>query len=92
MTEMSEDIGVLMALGKRLMEQRLPKALALKEKVDHGGVLDAYDMAFLEEVFGDAQKVAPLIDRNPEYQEIAGRVINLYKEITDQALKNEEAQ
>lgn len=92
MTEISEDLGVLMALGKRLTEQRLPKALVLKEKVDQGGRLDEYDIAFLEEVFADAQRITPIIERNPEFQDIAARVITLYKEITDQALKNEESQ
>ena len=81
-----------MALGKRLTEQRLPKALVLKEKVDQGGRLDEYDIAFLEEVFADAQRITPIIERNPEFQDIAARVITLYKEITDQALKNEESQ
>jgi len=54
-------------------------------------VLDDYDVAFLEEVFSDSNKIKPLLDRHPEYQELATRVITLYGEITEKALENEKS-
>jgi hypothetical protein len=84
------DIGVLTALAQRMRTQRLPRALAMKERVDAGGVLSERDIQFLEEVLSDANRIAPLVKRNPEYAGVAARMIELYKEITANALKNEQ--
>ena len=54
MSEVSKEIGVFAVLAKRMVEERLPKALALKERVDHGEVLNELDVAFLEQVIADA--------------------------------------
>jgi hypothetical protein len=89
MTDDKDDDGLLFVLVERLEKFRLPRALSLKEKVDGGAVLDDYDLAFLEEVFNDSNQVKPLLDRHPEYHELATRVITLYKEITEKALENE---
>lgn len=89
MTNSSKDQGVIEALLERFQKHRLPRALDLKDRVDAGERLSEYDMAFLEEVFADAKQVEPLVDRHPEYQELAARAIRLYKEITDRALQNE---
>ena len=89
MADLSKDEGVIVVLLERLKNQRLPRALQLKEKVDRGETLADYDLAFLEQVFSDPNKVKPLLDRYPEYQDMASRMIHLYREITTQALENE---
>ena len=89
MTRSSEDTGVILALMERFNEQRLPRALKLKKRVEQGECLSEPDIAFLEEVFKDANHVMPLIDKHPELQSIASRAISLYKEITAKALENE---
>jgi hypothetical protein len=89
MSDSSEDLGVVTVLMERLAQQRLPRALALKEKVDRGERLDDFDIAFLEEVFADANRIKPLVERHPEHQALVSDVVNLYKEITDKALENE---
>ena len=90
MSELSKDAGVISALLQRLETQRLPKALALKDKVDRGEKLSDFDIEFLEEVFADANNVKPILNRHPEYRKLAARVIHLYKEIMDKAMENEE--
>lgn len=91
MNDTSKDAGVIAVLMERLEKQRLPRALDLKEKVDAGEVLADLDITFLEEVFADASKVGPLVDRHPEYHELATRLISLYKDITAKALENQKS-
>ena len=91
MSDEKDDDGLIFVLMERFEKIRLPRAIALKEKVDGGAVLDDYDVAFLEEVFSDSNKIKPLLDRHPEYQALATRVISLYSEITEKALENEKS-
>ena len=91
MAEVSKDMGVIVALAQRMTEERLPKALALKERVDKGAVLNEVDLNFLEQVVEDANKILPLMQKNPKVLDIAGRMLELYKEITTKALENEKA-
>jgi hypothetical protein len=90
-SEISKDVGVKAVLAKRMVEERLPKALALKERVDKGDVLNELDLQFLEQVVTDATTVKPLMRDDPRVLEIAGRMLELYKEITEKALANEQA-
>ena len=86
----SQSAGVAAMIVERLETQRLPRALDLKTKVDQGAILDDLDIAFLERVLSDAAELRPLLDRHPEYQALAARVIELYSSITRTALENEE--
>lgn len=90
MSNPSQDAGVIQTLFDRLNSQRLPLALALKEKVDQGETLSEYDISKLDEVFADAQTIQPLIARHPEYQDLVAHVLHLYKEILDKAMENEQ--
>ena len=89
MTEKSEDEGIVTVLIQRFESQRLPRALDLKNKVDRCETLNDDDIAFLEQVFEDANKLGPLLDRHDEYQKLVSQAVQLYKEITDKALENE---
>jgi len=91
MADTSNDEGLIQVLAERLERRRLPRALSLKEKVDRGETLNEFDIEFLEEVFKDAQSVRTLLERHPEWQDLAAKLIQLYKEITDKALENEKA-
>jgi hypothetical protein len=85
----AEDTGVILALVERFNQQRLPRAMELKKRVDKGECLKDQDIAFLEEVLKDANHIMPLVDKHPEWQKTASRAISLYKEITEKALANE---
>lgn len=89
MAEVSKDAGTIAVLAKRMVEERLPKALALKERIDKGDVLNDLDLAFLEQVIADAGRIKPLMEKDPRVLEVAGRMTQLYKEITEKALENE---
>lgn len=89
MSNPSEDAGVFQALIERLNSQRLPFALALKEKVDQGGTLSDYDIRKLEEVFADSKTIQPMVERHPEHQDLVAHILHLYKEILDKAMENQ---
>ena len=89
MNESSTDAALIQVLVDRLEKHRLPVALELKEKVDQGDVLNDREIEFLEQVLGDVDQVKPLLDRHPEWQELAARMVSLYNEITTKALENE---
>lgn len=91
MTESLKDTGVMMTLVERFETQRLPRALAIKKSVDQGELLSDMDMAFLQQVFDDAQHIQTFVHQHPEWQSLVARAIGLYKEITDKALANEMA-
>lgn len=91
MAEISKETGVIAVLAKRMVEERLPKALALKERVDRGELMNDLDLNFLEQVIEDANTVLPLAKDNPKVMEIAGRMLQMYREITEKGLANEQA-
>lgn len=90
MDKKSEDMTIL-ALLKQFSYERLPKALELKEKVFAGHTLNKLDIVFLDTVFKDAQYIMRLVDKHPEYQELASKATKLYTDITEKALENEKA-
>ena len=89
MSKAAEDIGVIIALVNRFTEQRLPKVIAVKERVELGECLSDYDIKFLDEILKDANRIMPLVDKHPEWQPLTSRAISLYQEITEKALENE---
>lgn len=88
-TSKEKDLGVAITLLNRLTEETLPKAFEIKERLDRGERLDHWDIEFLGELFKRAEQIKPLVDRNPEYQEVYAKAVHLYKEIADQAVLNE---
>lgn len=88
---MDKETGILAVLMERLEKQRLPRILSLKEKVDGGTPLDDRDLDFLEKVMKDAKKAIPFIDKHPEYQLLATKLMALYNEITEKALELEKS-
>ena len=88
MDQKEKDKGLIMVLLERFNKQRLPRALALKEKVDSGELLDDYDRKYIKELQKDSSEVMLIIERNPEYKDLAANIINLYKQIIEKDTEN----
>lgn len=84
------DAGVIQALLKRFDEQRLPRALELKAKVDGGKPLEQFEVNYLEDILNDLRTIKGLVDRHPEYEPLVVKGMQLYTEITAKALQNEQ--
>lgn len=89
MEQSEKDTGTLTALMLRFKEKRLPRAKRLLEKVNGGEILSDGDVRFLKRVYEDSRNSRLLIKRNPEYQGLIIRVLNLYTEIIIKGLENE---
>lgn len=91
MDESTEERGVVLALLERFQTQRLPRALAIKERIDQGGLLDEFDITFLETIFREFANIRTMVGRHPEYEPLVCQVMHMYHEITAKALENEKA-
>jgi len=90
MAEVSKEAGIVAVLVKRMTEDRLPRALAIKERVDRGEKLNDLDLSFFQQVLDDAAKMRSVVN-DPKAKELGARVLQLYNEITQKALENEKA-
>ncbi len=86
---MDKDTGTIVVLMERLEKQRLPRIFSMQEKVDAGEPLGDMDLDYLEKVMADAKRVIVLAEKHREYQLIVSKVIELYNDITEKALKIE---
>jgi len=89
MKDVTSELGVIYALVERFEKQRLPRLLELKKRVDQGEVFSESDIRFMSQVVLDAQRSKRLIDRHPDWHKFCSEVINLYEEIAEKALDNE---
>ena len=91
MAHSQKELGVITALMERFEKERLPRALALREKVGAGEKLDDADLAFLQKVLSDVNANKHLAEDFPEYKKLIARMVGLYHEITELAVTNEGA-
>ena len=90
MNESVKQQAIKQALFERFEKHRLPRILDIKKSVDAGHPLSKMDTEFLEELIHDAQDNKHYVAESPEdIQVLFTKVIQLYKEIIETALKIE---
>ena len=84
-----KDRAVLSAVLNRFNSYRLPRVLAMRTRVLDGERLGETELQFLELLVRDMRKLRPLCESSPRYKSIYTQAVNLYAEVTAQALENE---
>jgi hypothetical protein len=92
MSQPDKKLGVLSALVERFEQERLPRALEIRDRVAAGEKLSDTDVQFLDMVLSDVQDIKPYIDSHPEYQPLAVKAIALYHEIVELGVTNEQTE
>jgi hypothetical protein len=85
----TDDTGTIQALLDRLVRFRLPRAIAIKKRVDLGECLTDSDIRFLKSALRDAQEGYKFVSRNPEFHKLGLQMAQLYEEIVQKATENE---
>ena len=89
MSDQTDDTGTVQALLDRLVKQRLPRMLDLKQRVDAGERLSDTELDFLMRVLEDAQQSQGYVVRHPELHALGARLIELYEHVVRKAVDNE---
>lgn len=84
------EAGTVRVLFERLISERLPRALQIKERVDSGECLSDIDIEFMERVFADANENKGHWVSFPEYTDVLCNTVQLYQDIMAKALENEQ--
>jgi hypothetical protein len=82
--------GTILALLERLNTFRMPRALALKDRVDRGEKLDNRDRMFLKEVAEDMSQARRMLSKHPEFEPLVQKMADLYAHISQKAVENEQ--
>ena len=85
------DMGTVTVLLRRASRRRIPRLKRIKKAVDKGARLTNFQINFLAKVFEDSRRAAGYIDHHQELHKMYTKIVALYHDITEQALKNEEA-
>lgn len=87
--EHAEDEGTIEALLERLTKFTLPKALALRDKVNRGEKLSDFDIQFLLEIFERGKKSREMLHQHAEYELLTVELMSLYTDIIEKGMDNE---
>ena len=82
------DKGTIQALLLRFNTQRLPRAEAMKEKVDAGELLNDSDLDLIKQVQSDWNQIRGLFGRHPEFNELVAGATELWTHIRDTDVEN----
>lgn len=91
MSEKDDDAGTITALLERFNHWQLPRAQALKAKMERGEALDAHELDFLASLLESAQEVLPIVERNPEVHQLAAQAFAFYAELVALAAERDES-
>jgi hypothetical protein len=84
-----EHEAVSQLIIERFVKYRLPPLMKMKDEVHAGKVLSDGELELLRRILQRAHQFRKLVHEFPEYQDLVARIIDLFHEITELALRNE---
>ncbi len=85
-----EHEGVEEAVLEQFVEHTLPIVMEIKEHVDAGKALTEGELEIMDRLIHRAHNFGPIAYEFPELQSLIAKIIDLYEEITEEALDNEQ--
>lgn len=89
MFDATKDRGVICAVLEHFATHMAPRTRELESKLDAGLPLNDEDIDHLARVLAQIRQVKPLVDRHPEYSDLAAGVISLYAVIVRRAWQDD---
>jgi hypothetical protein len=90
--EEQDDAGVSQVVIEQFVEDRLPALLEIKAQVDAGKALTDNELEVMTRIVEDSEGFNRFVYEFPEYKVLVAKLIDLYEEISDKALENEQRQ
>jgi hypothetical protein len=92
MSSTDKDLGIISVLLKRFEAEELPAILAMKKEVEAGNLLSDGDIEILHRMLAQAEAdhLGALLERHPDYRDLAASVFSTCRQIIERALENEE--
>jgi hypothetical protein len=81
--------GTSQVIIERFLKYRLPMLLEIKAEMDEGKILTTGELELLTRMLSRAMQISRFVHDHPEYAELAGKIISLIHEMTEEALQNE---
>ena len=91
MDKSKQDKATLDALIHKLNTRQIPRARRMLERLENGEKLRDEDIDILKLEYDEYMKDWGIVERNPQYTEIATGYVELYTKIIEMALQNEKA-
>lgn len=90
--EEQDDAGVSQVVIEQFVEDRLPALLEIKAQVDAGKALTGNELEVMTRIVEESEGFNHFVYEFPEYKVLVAKLIDLYEEISDKALENEQRQ
>ena len=84
-----EHDGISQVLIKQFVDYRLPALMKMKEEVHEGKTLSDGEIELLNRILNRAEEFGRVVHEFPEHQDLVARIIDLFNEITELGLQNE---
>jgi hypothetical protein len=81
--------GVITAYIEKLETQTIPLALSIQKIVNEGNVLNDIEISHLDAMLSEANFMMRYLEHHDQYKKLTAELIDLYHEITEQALNNQ---